>query len=174
MSAFELVGLARQYFWPSPLSCLSVAYCATPPPKKKPVFPLISNMTLNAAFNSVWKSCLSLGERRRSISSFWFFESLLNATPERERERGSWSRVEDMLTLDYKTGQGQNQLEGLIIWTDKMNSKDCLSDSLLGMRIMEGGHRGPEKEQTSFNLVSNKNARIVQYTLLSCTLHIQN
>lgn len=52
-----------------------------------------------------------------------------------------------MLTSGYKNGQGQSQLRGLIIPTDKMNSKDCISDSLLGMRIMKGMHKGPKKKK---------------------------
>lgn len=59
-----------------------------------------------------------------------------------------------MHTLGCKNEQGQSWLWGLIMRTDKMNSKDCISDSLLGTRIMKDMHKRP-KEQTPFSLFSH-------------------
>lgn len=112
-----------------------------------PCFSALSNLTQNSFYVSFrgGEVCWSLSGKRPHLISVW---ALLKCGTERRRERSG----ENMLTLGYKNGQGQTLLWGLIIRTDKMNSKECISDSLLGMRIMKGMHKGPKKEQRPFSL----------------------
>lgn len=131
--------LARQYFWPSLPCCLSVSCCVPPSPHSPPRKHFLRFLCLQT-WHQVQLVSLR-GDRQWNQNFICWIRSLL---PQ--------SSVKDILILGYKTMQGQSQLQELITQNDNMNSKDSISDCLLGMRIIKDT-QGASKRTDPFNLV---------------------